>query len=191
MNNAHIPQVSDSVDKLAKVINEKNKILDLLKKEYERKLHEVEYYSAVLKAQMQSHGKELEPSYGTQVDGQSTRTDLFEISRCLESQKCQSCDLEIWNISHIDKFPYLLIPKVERIPPLVKDESGLELANQLETRLKLTPSNSPPLLNGGVLQQSPNPTNPRYLKKMSKKTCSYCNSTGHSRAKCPIRLCNG
>lgn len=170
---------STAVDRLATLVNEKNKILDLLKAEYERKLIEIDRYATRLHLLLDA-AERVEVNTAASNSGEEgsskaaspspSREALYEYSKGLESQCCLHCHNEIWNLALMDSFPYLLVPK----PIITEGEATYAPTGRVPVVAPLM-SLPPPVLN------------PRYLKKQAKKTCSYCGGSGHSRAKCPGR----
>ncbi|GEQ68238.1 hypothetical protein JCM33374_g1905 [Metschnikowia sp. JCM 33374] len=175
-------EVSKSMGDLAAAITKKNMELDRLKSEYEKKLRLVEAYLSHL------------PMAKT-----SSEKDAGDFVHSLESLHspitCPRCSSTLFDLDKESDF--VLIPK-SRLRSMEKKSGGYIRGRQTwvsgegETRKDIpgksvdsvNPVNAPNSSKSPRIYQ-PN-THSSHSK--SKRTCSYCNKSGHSRARCFTRL---
>lgn len=167
-----------SVDTLAKIINQKNRELDELKKGYDAKLHEINKYVEVLQ------------KLGLTDDKNEVMSEERFRKIIHQPAKCSNCNHEIWNIDGDGelvaiprkKLQYILQNTHMDVPSLLGGMEDLKIKDNesscFEPRVR-------PNFKGN---QSSN--GERHFANKSKKTCSYCKKTGHSRAHCLVRLNN-
>lgn len=110
--------------------------------------------------------------YIARIEGASQETDS-DICSVLETQlRCSKCQNVVYDLNQDTE--YILIPKKKA--HLLRSAGG-----SLDTELG----------DLSLHAQTPNSTSAVYVKPKksnSKKTCSFCNQTGHSRARCFERL---
>lgn len=154
-------EVSKSMGELAAAINKKNQELDLLKNEYEKKLRLVEAYLLHLPA--------AEPPV---LDARDFVSNLENLDRQVTCPNCSNTILE-----RAENMGFVLLPK-NRLRP--RDEAATCIEKPL--------SNPEP---GFQVPPLPGPSSriPQHnIHSKLKRTCSYCNKPGHSRARCFTRL---
>ncbi|KAM9910514.1 hypothetical protein OXX69_004414 [Metschnikowia pulcherrima] len=153
--------ISKSLGELAGAIAKKNKEVEELKSEYERKLRVVERYL--------QHFPGAEPA----LDANALVT-LLEND---EPVTCPNCSTTLYDLSKHTGF--VLVPK-NRLR--IQSETGTEIIASDQENLSGS-RDQPHKLS----EPAKKPYNNRHGSK-SKRTCSYCNKTGHSRARCFTRL---
>ena len=150
-----------SLGELAGAIAKKNKEVEELKSEYERKLRVVERYL--------QHFPGAEPALDANA--------LVNLLEKAEPVTCPNCSTTLYDLlKHTD---FVLVPK-SRLR--IQSETGTEEIAPNQENLpgsKDQPHQLP--------EPAKKPHNNRHGSKL-KRTCSYCNKAGHSRARCFTRL---
>ncbi|XBA49184.1 hypothetical protein SBP28_003721 [Candidozyma auris] len=168
-------EVSKTVGELAAAITQKSKELDRLKKEYEVKLRVLDaYISKVVPLEMfLSKGEESDKEV----------TDVID-----QELRCSNCSNIIYSLQ--EGCDYILVPralaqqKAAQVDDLSAAISALSASDN-----NVTDSHTDPALSDNIAKA---PTaSSRQSKKQhgkQKRTCSYCNRSGHTRARCFERL---
>lgn len=155
-------EVLKSVDELARAYQEKTKVLDQLKSEYEGKLALINKYIETLPKE----------------DSQALINDEELLNRLKEPVACKNCNNTVWNNGEGNM---VLLPrscvKVPESSKDPKDPKNPKETDDMIRRLQLIQ----------IHPSTPN-HNSRANKNSSKRVCSYCQKKGHSRAKCFARL---
>lgn len=169
-----IVDILKSLDELAKAITQKNIEVDELKKLYNHKISIINQYVELL---------------DSDIDFEKIENEILEMELVERLEKpivCENCNNSISLLDGSSKFA--LIPKSRiRQVKLNKTPSTNrgDIVHDNGSSANITPSN----VNGYI----PAKLEKRgqihaYNRNQSKKTCSYCNKPGHTRAKCFTRL---
>lgn len=168
-----IADVSKTLGGLAEAIHKKSAELEALEKEYKRKLVLLNLYI----------GK-LEAGTGSQDQEAPEKTEE-EIVRLLETPvRCKNCLNVVYDPN--TECDYVLIPKT-RVNILQDAKLGQDLTKEtVKTdeifKDKESTETEEHRKLPGLLSDN------KHRKSKLKKTCSYCNKAGHSRARCFSRL---
>lgn len=153
-----------TVGLLANAVTQKTKELDRLKAEYEAKIRILDTYIA----------KVTEELPETNLSGDKETTELLQ-----KELRCLQCLHLVYSLN--EQSDYILVP---RKAALREAKEVPELLQSLE-RLKISAGG----LNTNTVQSSlpPQPQSKKHHGKL-KRTCSYCDQPGHTRARCLDRL---
>lgn len=167
-----VVEVLKTVGQLAAAITQKSKELDLLKAEYESKLKILDEYIT-----------KVVPREEQRRENGSNEIDTCELLQ--KELRCLKCQNIVYSLK--EETDYVLVPrkvaerKAADIPDLIQ---SLE---KLETSVKSINAGS-----SRPLQQTPQVNQPQRQNKKQhgklKRTCSYCDDPGHTRARCFARL---
>lgn len=166
-----VVEVLKTVGQLASAISQKTKELDLLKREYEIKLQILDQYIAKVAP------TELLPKEST-----SKAENITELLS--KELRCSSCSNVVYSLK--DQSDYVLVPlgraqeKASDMTELLQSLRDLKLGAQ-QADNEQTPAVS------RTLPDKPNKERTKSHGKL-KRTCSYCNEPGHTRARCFARL---
>ncbi|EGW34242.1 uncharacterized protein SPAPADRAFT_59671 [Spathaspora passalidarum NRRL Y-27907] len=155
-----IVELSATVDKLAKIINQKNKQLEDLKQGYDQKLHIINEYIRTLEGS---------------IEGDSSKESIPNeefIKKISSKVECPNCKHVIWD--NMQSGEYVLVPK-HQLKYLIRDTPQA----QTQAHEPITPTTS---TSNDTSYRPPKP------KNRSKINCSFCGEPGHTRAKCYKRL---
>ncbi|EGV60666.1 hypothetical protein CANTEDRAFT_116722 [Yamadazyma tenuis ATCC 10573] len=169
-------EVSKSIGELAKAFHEKSVELDRLKALYSSKLELLNSYVACL------------PGENKETISDESLLDHIKSPVC-----CQNCNALVWDSSS----EFLLLPKrLIRVPGVESDMALTQLSNSLD-HTSIKDDNEENETHHGNENENHNYNHESEIsvdkaKKSyhgkSKKVCSYCKKTGHSRARCFVRL---
>ncbi|KAK6460070.1 hypothetical protein DFJ63DRAFT_315944 [Scheffersomyces coipomensis] len=174
-----IVDLSKTVENLAKVVNQKNKELEELKKEYDEKLQIINSYIS----KIQSIAPSTESK--TLLEVESSSLDISEFSSVISSTiNCNKCDAMIWD--NQKETDFVLIPrhKLQYLLASTKDVSPESTLSDVTEQVKAFSIRKTPVSENSTIHNTPHSS---YSNK-SKRLCSFCKKPGHSRAKCNLRL---
>lgn len=161
-----VVELLKTIDGLANAINEKNKEIENLKRNYSEKIFIVNSYISL-----------LQQAGSFETDKQQNAFNEEDLIKALkEPLRCSKCSATI--ISNESNKDFFILPK-----------NTIQFLNG-----KIEEQVSPPKLetnksNETTIQRSEDKYSKRNdHKNKSKKTCSYCHKTGHSKARCFKRL---
>lgn len=154
-----------TVGQLASAITQKTKELDKLKAEYEAKIQILDKYIA----------KVTENSPETDSPNKTEAADLLQ-----KELRCQNCSHLIYSLN--EQSDYVLVPKRVALEKGAQVPKLLQSLEQLQLGSESANPTPPP--------QNSRPSQPRNKKQHAKlkRTCSYCDEPGHTRARCLARL---
>ncbi|OVF09503.1 hypothetical protein A9F13_05g03245 [Clavispora lusitaniae] len=168
-----IADVSKTLGGLAEAIHKKSAELEALEKEYKRKL--------VL---LNSYIGKLEAGTGSQDQEAPEKTEE-EIVRLLETPvRCKNCSNVVYDPN--SECDYVLIPKT-RVNILQDAKLGQDSTTETVKTEEIIKDKDPTETEENHKLPGFSSDN-KHRKSKSKKTCSYCNKAGHSRARCFSRL---
>ncbi|KAG7665795.1 uncharacterized protein J8A68_000620 [[Candida] subhashii] len=171
-----IVELSNTVDKLARVINQKNQELEELKKGYDEKLYLINNYVRRLESVITDHcGDDDDDDDDDEFREINDEKLIHTLSNDIN---CPNCNHKVWNNKESE---FILLPK-SQVKYLVRGKSTSE-SNQPETERihSYTQQTSSSSTRSFPQQQSKS-------KNKSKVICSFCKEPGHTRAKCLTRL---
>lgn len=156
-----IGQLQKCVEDLAKVVSQKDKELKELKKEYDSRLRVINQYLDRLGV----------------LDRKCLKAE--ELEKIIRQPiTCENCEEVIWKVD--EDAQCLLIPKSKLELLDAKGKNELERRNGPQSD-SLEPKKQ-------VNDQETGRRTGRQINLYSKKICSYCKKTGHTRAKCFKKL---